>query len=886
VSEPPSTSPTDPTQKRPEPTLQDVNAGETHPTSGATRASPALLPPEVRDALPSAHFGKFVRVEKLGQGGMGEVWKAWDMELQRWVALKFLLGGDDDEVGRFQREARLAGGLAHPNIAAIHEVGQAQGRHFIAMQFVAGQTLKTFPRGDRRTLVSLVRDAALAAHVAHEQGIVHRDIKPENLMAVTSPQGSGPASPHLYVMDFGLARATEGAGTLSLSGSIVGTPAYMSPEQARGLRVDARADVWSLGATLYELLSGQKPFPGASVPAVLKSVCDDDPAPLRRIDGTIDRDLETIVRKSLEKEPSRRYATAGALAADLARWLGGAPIEARPPGAWERLARLTSRRRGVLLAAGAGLLLAAIVGGVLWRRLGAESARRSEKERQVEAEGRARVPLDAGRRVLDQMRAIRRDPGPKKKALLDLVARARAEFEKALAFVPDHPEALVGIGRAYEIADERAQAMPWFDHAASTTPPFAPALLERVRIAVWRLVDLEHRSEGQPGGASPESEALRARVLADLELARLHAREDSDVDYARALLAFTSGEYASAERQMAALLAVTPADATLHMVRGHALIHLKRHPEAVAEYDAALRYLADSPSALCGRALARLESGDVAGAKGDFERAIAGQPAYADAWMNLGTIHQQEGDLTRAADAYGRALTHDPGDPVTRLNLGGVRFLQGDIRAAEREYGRAIETAANFGAAYTGRGACRVQLGDLDGAKSDLDRAIALNPRDAKAHGNRADIHHERGDRKAERADLDRAIELDPGYARAWLNRGALRQETGDIAGALEDYAAATSGEARTAYRAHYSRARLRARSGAIKEALEDAGKAVELGPGDADTWVLRAQLRFDLEDSAGAIEDFRHALQMSPADWPRRAQVEGFLEYVKKNRK
>jgi serine/threonine-protein kinase len=227
---------------------------------------PHAAPPEVAAADPSAKFGKFVRTKRLGSGGMGEVWKAWDAQLSRWVALKFLKGSDEEEISRFEREAQLAARLSHPNIAAIYEVGSDQGRHWIAMQFIAGRTLRGYPRTDLRAIIDLIHDAARAVAVANRAGIIHRDLKPENLMLTETGR-----KPHVYVMDFGLARATEGASDLSVSGSIVGTPAYMPPEQARGQKVDGRSDVYALGATLYELLSGKKPFQGANVYETLRA---------------------------------------------------------------------------------------------------------------------------------------------------------------------------------------------------------------------------------------------------------------------------------------------------------------------------------------------------------------------------------------------------------------------------------------------------------------------------------------------------------------------------------------------------------------------------------------------------------------------------------------
>jgi len=285
-------------------------------------------PPEALDPLPSQCYGKFVRVAKLGAGGMGEVWRAWDRELGRWVALKFLRGGDPEEIARFKREAQVAGRLTHPNICAIYEAGEDRGEHFIAMQYVEGETLKG--RRERGEVAHLVRDAARAVAFAHERGVVHRDLKPDNLMA---------ARGNVYVMDFGLARTVEGS-KLSMSGMVVGTPAYMSPEQARGEKVDGRADVYSLGATLYELVEGRAPFAGPNVYEVLRKVQEEEP---RRIDG----EIGTIIAKAMEKECGRRYATARALAEDLDRWLSGEPIEARPATALYRLRKRFAEGRAV-----------------------------------------------------------------------------------------------------------------------------------------------------------------------------------------------------------------------------------------------------------------------------------------------------------------------------------------------------------------------------------------------------------------------------------------------------------------------------------------------------------------------------------------------------------
>jgi serine/threonine protein kinase len=191
---------------------------------------------------PAARIGKYELVELLGEGGMGQVWKARDTDLGRWVAVKLLKNPEPEERARFRREAETAARLSHPNIAAVYEAGDT----FIAMQLIDGRTLAAMPRGDPRTLALRVRDAALAAHHAHRQGVIHRDIKPANIMIESAGGG------RVFVTDFGLARGMTVDSRLSASGVVVGTPAYMSPEQARGAPLDARTDVYSLGATLYD----------------------------------------------------------------------------------------------------------------------------------------------------------------------------------------------------------------------------------------------------------------------------------------------------------------------------------------------------------------------------------------------------------------------------------------------------------------------------------------------------------------------------------------------------------------------------------------------------------------------------------------------------------
>ncbi|HEV3029843.1 MAG TPA: serine/threonine-protein kinase, partial [Planctomycetota bacterium] len=222
---------------------------------------PAEAAPFVDD--PTKLLGSYVLVKQIGKGGMGAVWKAWDKKLTRWVAIKFLLVSEDEDVARFQREAKLAARLRHPNIAPIYEVGEApatqageQTRHYLAMEYIDGQTMSAATNLPIAEILDLFMKVAQGIEAAHKAGVVHRDLKPANVM-LTSDKWP-------YVMDFGLAKAIQAESSLSVSGAVMGTPAYMPPEQAQGQldKIDGQSDVYSLGATMYAVLCKKQPFTG------------------------------------------------------------------------------------------------------------------------------------------------------------------------------------------------------------------------------------------------------------------------------------------------------------------------------------------------------------------------------------------------------------------------------------------------------------------------------------------------------------------------------------------------------------------------------------------------------------------------------------------------
>jgi eukaryotic-like serine/threonine-protein kinase len=312
-------------------------------------AAPAPHPPE--------RLGKFELLEEIGRGSFGTVYRARDTELERVVAIKVLRAGSlasSDEVERFLREARSAAQLKHPGIVLVYGTNRTTtGIHYIVEELIDGGTLADRLRGapfDFRRAAELIESVAAALEYAHGQGVIHRDLKPSNIVLDADEK------PHLT--DFGLAKRTGEEPPATPCGIVLGTPAYMSPEQAEGHAglVDARSDIYALGVVLYEVLTGRRPFEGSHDKQLIEAIAC-GAVPPSRIRPSIPRDLEKICLEAMARDPAKRYPSAGEMAADLRRFLEGEPIKARTPGPFERLTRWTRRNPWA-----AGLLAAVTLG--------------------------------------------------------------------------------------------------------------------------------------------------------------------------------------------------------------------------------------------------------------------------------------------------------------------------------------------------------------------------------------------------------------------------------------------------------------------------------------------------------------------------------------------
>jgi serine/threonine protein kinase len=320
----------EPNEQPPPPDEQEPTRKDDRPSLSDETVMPTLGPGASPRSGARAVVEGYEILGELGRGGMGVVYKARQINLGRIVALKTILAGahaSASELARFRWEAEAIARVHHPNIVQVYEVGETDGLPYFSLEFCGGGSLEqrlTEPMPDRQA-VELVRTLAHAVHAAHQAGIIHRDLKPANVLL---DEDGTPK-----ITDFGLAKKTEGGQGLTQSGAVMGTPSYLAPEQAGGHanRVTTQADVYALGAILYRCLTGRPPFQGDTVMDTLMQVLQRPPELPSIIRHGIDRDLELICLKCLEKDPARRYPSADALAADLGHWLDGTPVSVRPP---------------------------------------------------------------------------------------------------------------------------------------------------------------------------------------------------------------------------------------------------------------------------------------------------------------------------------------------------------------------------------------------------------------------------------------------------------------------------------------------------------------------------------------------------------------------------
>jgi tetratricopeptide (TPR) repeat protein/serine/threonine protein kinase len=905
----------------------------------------ASVPPSVTDDGPvAATLGDFRILREVGRGGMGVVYEAEQLSLGRRVALKvlpFAATMDPRHLQRFHNEARAAACLHHEHIVPVYAVGCERGVHYYAMQFIDGLTLAQFltPRGkapllpeqktpvalpplpDRTTAETAVAEAATTASLprdraefrriaewgiqaasalehAHQLGIVHRDVKPGNLML----DGQG----KLWVTDFGLARMGGDAG-LTQTGDLVGTLRYMSPEQAlakRGL-VDHRTDIYSLGATLYEVLALRPAFPGNDRQDLLRQIAFEESKAPRRVNRAIPTELETVVLKAMEKNPADRYATAQGLADDLRNWLEDRPIKARRPGVGVRLAKWARRHRAAVVAMVLCLVmaLAAVVGSVGWV-LG-ERASRQERD-----EARVREALEEGGRRLQA-------GNPYDPVLIATVQQAQAQVD-AGELDPDLQGRVRQLGRNLDMLRklEEARLQP---AAAGKGEGFDFAGADRLYAEAFQAYGLE---VAFPDKAAEQvrTAAIRTQLVVALDnwahvrnalhkgsgasLAAVAERADDDPWRQGLRRAVTRGDRIALEglakeptalRQPPASIALLSLylrpiekEGLLRAVQQHrpedfwinfhlaATLRTKEPPDpgqAIGYYRAALTLRPQSPTVHNNRGTALDEQGKLVEAMVCYRKAIELDPKYAIGHFNLGSALHDKGDVEGAIKAYQEALRLKQDYPDAHYGLGLALYKKGDLPGAIKEYRAALDLKKGYPEAHNNLGLALKAKGDVDGAIQEYREALRYKKDYAEAHlGLGVVLCDQKRDYKEAIKEFQAALRLKKDYAEARHNLGVALYQEGDVDAAIQAYQEALR------LKKDYPDARrslgvaLKAK-GDLAGAIQEYREALRLQNDDPETHynlglALRAQGRF-----VEALAAFRHAAEFFALSRPDDAQ-------------
>ncbi|MBI3726555.1 protein kinase [bacterium] len=862
------------------------------------------LPLEVAAAAndKKRRVGKYVLVSELGRGGMGVVFKAYDTQLKRTVAIKMILDparAGSEALRRFKVEASAAAKLRHQAIVAVYEVGEHEGRPFLVLELVEGGSLEQALAKSKmpvRKVVEIARDIALALDHAHENGVIHRDVKPENVLLDRK------GKPHL--MDFGLAREVTGAERMTKTGSLLGTPAYMAPEQASGeaRKQGPHSDIYALGGVLYRMLVGRPPFVGDTNMEVMQKVLNEEPEPARSVDPRVPRELDAIALRCLEKKKEDRFETAGEVAEELRRWLEGEKIETASKGGVERATKgLRKNARAIFVGV---VILVGVAGSVAWALHAADQA----KDAQAEQE-RARLEKEREQQEKEKREAEARAKEARPKEIAAILERARAGKLEALS---DYDEALEKLARPGDAVAVKLVAKALEDVAARLNEAAREVLLAA------RLPDDEEAREGAqplegldgaldrrfaicPDELDPESASLIVQARRRLEARAVRSRPGTEASsWAQVALAQTAKlgpgglrlEKLSCEalsRMKVSEGAVAPLAKLLFLEEDDerafdAAATLLRLGGAQAERSVLQRRKQLGPArpfwkkvasllpkgqgetaeSLCESGQAKAAARDHAGAIADFSRALELQPSCAEAFARRAISKHSTGDVGGCVADSSRAVELGPELGLAWASRALARIDKEQWEAAIKDAAKAIELAPDLSLAWGCRANARRERRDADGALADAERALSLDAACAVALEARGTVRFDKGDMDGAIADLSRSIELEPNRAPVYSKRGRAKLAKKDPAGSIADDTRAVELDPKYGP-AWNNRSFAKRLTGDQDGAIADATCAIENDGRFAVFWHNRALARALKGDRDGAIADQAKAIEMDP---------------------
>ncbi len=802
-------------------------------------------------------LGDYTLRRQIGRGGMGIVYEAWESSIGRPVALKVLPAGiaaDSKAATRFLREAQAAGRLSHPNVVSVYAMGVNQGTPYYAMEYIDGETLARrieSKKGQKLEPADFYRLAEAFAGVAdglqhaHSKKVVHRDIKPSNLIF--------DADGRLRILDFGLARL-EGEETLTVSGDFLGTPIYMSPEQAsrKTIKVDYRTDIYSLGATLYEVVAGRPPFKGRDQQDTLSQIIDRDPTPPGKLSAELPRDLETIVLKCLRKDPADRYGTAEALAQDLRRFVRGDAIEARAQSRWERLVRRGLRHRIGLSVAAMMLVLLCVIGWLTWRNAHEAHLRALSEYRpkvlralmKLQA-GSINIRAEAGEPIAFDTRSFGFSRG-KLYALtrgrLEPIEEAVQELGEAVDLLPERPDAMYHRARGCLLLGRDDEALRDIGRALRCVPNFVPAMMLRAAILERKgkkeqASSLREKAEGTSQGGWESAwlaarRALRERqwneavqafgTLIQLEAEGKEAYLGSAIEscLGRGGARLEIKDFVGTVQDSAVARHLWPDSVEARLLEGKAL-YLMGQPEkakdlfektydeapykdevAIAVWIIINQYLSDSTVALQWadrvsieplkerfRATSYYFLGRAVEGAAAARRAIALDSQEVWSHQQLGSIlYDLMGDFEGGLAALRNAEQLKPDDFYTQYQLGRLFWFWGKIDDAVLHYRKAIELDPTEASTWTDLGNCLIRQGKVEEAVGLFDAAVKKDPLNAIIRNDIALAYELLGRESEALKECDAAIDGDPTFSWPRSRRAHILENMGRTDEALEDY--------------------------------------------------------------------------------------------------